>query len=523
VSKLGPHVIRPTGDALDWARHAGVVKALDDASALRAATNATVRVFRRYFRDQDIGRHGGDVLREVLAALGDAPATHVELFNETAQRLGQGLERYVEFTREAVRFLNVTRPDLTLVAFCFSTGNPDRDDWEYLRAHEYGEAEVIGLHAYWGAGGFTPWHALRHRTAHAWTDADHPPFLLTEVGRDRVERGKGGWRADGLTEDAYLAELLAYEAELLRDPYVIAATPFTAGPTPDWHAFDTDPLSGRLVALAGPLPTPPEEVTVPILTGIDLSNNNGVVDLGLVKAAGNAFVAMKASGDEGRGNVFLDPFFPENWHQANAHELVRIAYHYARPSAVTPAQSVTTLQRAIDAVGGLKVGDNVALDIEDPEVPEGVSLHVWVAEWLALAEQVFGVAPYRYSAHYYTSTHDLEHDDLAKYPVWWASYQAIKPAPSPGWAPIRIWQNSASGRVPGVGGDVDTNLFEGTREELLALGKLGLPELVEPAAPGVPADVIGALDVLWDAAGADVVKQRAIVQVKVAFGLQEAS
>jgi hypothetical protein len=35
--------------------------------------------------------------------------------------------------------------------------------------------------------------------------------------------------------------------------------------------------------------------------------------------------------------------------------------------------------------------------------------------------------------------------------------------------------------------------------------------------------VTAALDVLWDAAGPDVAKQRAIVQVKVAFGLQEAS
>jgi lysozyme len=262
---------------------------------------------------------------------------------------------------------------------------------------------------------------------------------------------------------------------------------------------------------------PPQEVPVPVLTGVDISNNQGAVDLGLVKAAGNAFVAIKASGDEGRGNVFLDPFFPENWHQANAHELVRIAYHYARPSAVTPAQSVTTLERALQAVGGLKVGDNVALDVEDPEVPEGVSLHVWVAEWLALAEQVFQVAPYRYSAHYYTSTHDLEHEDLARYPVWWASYQAIKPAPSRGWAPIRIWQNSASGRVPGVGGDVDTDLFEGTREELLALGKLGLPELVEPA---VPPYVVSALDWIWSEIGPDIEAQKAVAKIKEAIGLQ---
>jgi GH25 family lysozyme M1 (1,4-beta-N-acetylmuramidase) len=470
LSKLGPHVIRPTLEALDWAAVAPVVKALNDTTAIRQSQRASVRVYRRYFAQQDVNRNGADVAAEVLASLGSAPATHIELFNETAQRVGEGLERHVQMTREAVDYLARVRPDLTLIAFCFSTGQPEESDWRYLREHGYGGARVIGCHAYWGNQSFTPWHALRHRTVHAWTAGDHPPFLLSEVGRDRVEGGKGGWKADGLTEDAYLAELFAYEAELMRDPYVIAATPFTGGPTPDWSAFDVDPISGRLAAVATPLPpTVPEEqpVTTP---GIDVSNHQGVIDWPRVAASGVRFAGMKASGDEGIGNVYVDPTFPDNWHQSRANGLVRIAYHYARPSVVSPAASVTTFQRAIQAVGGLAAGDLVALDLEDPGVPDGVSLHVWAAEWLALAEDVFGVRPVKYSAHYYTSTHDLEHDDLARYPVWWASFQTTMPPASPGWSPIRIWQNSDKGTVPGVSGVVDTDIFLGTVEELRLLG-----------------------------------------------------
>jgi GH25 family lysozyme M1 (1,4-beta-N-acetylmuramidase) len=403
------------------------------------------------------------------------------LFNETAMRLGQGLERHVEMTREAIDYVRSWRPDLTVVAFSFSTGQPEQADWDYLWAHDYGGAHVIGLHEYWGAQGFTSWNALRHRTVHFWANWDHPPFLITECGRDRVEGGKGGWRADGLSEDAYLAELLAYEQELLKDPYMLAATPFTGGPTPDWQNFTTDPISGRLAAVATPLPPPPEvqPVTTP---GIDVSNHNGVVDWPRVAASGIRFAGMKASGDEGIGNVFLDPTFPDNWHQSRAAGLIRMAYHYARPSAVSPATSVTTFQRAIQAVGGLVAGDLVCLDLEDPGVPDGVSLHVWAAEWLALAEQVLLVAPVRYSAHYYTSTHDLEHDDLARYPVWWASYQATIPAPSVGWSPIRIWQNSDKGTVPGVNGPVDLDQFFGTVEELRALG-LPAPAAVDWETP----------------------------------------
>lgn len=473
---LGPHVIRPTPEALDWARVAPVVKALDDTSALWQSQRASVRVYRRYFAQQDVGRHGADVAAEVLASLGTAPATHVELFNETAQRLGQGLERYVDFTHEAVEYLARVRPDLTLVAYCFSTGNPEKADWEYLRLREYGGAKVIGLHEYWGNQGFTLWNACRHRMAHAWTNGEHPPFLITEAGRDRVEGGQGGWKADGLSEDAYVAELEAYQAEVLRDRYVIAVTPFTGGPTPDWQSFTTDPIAGRLAAATGPLP-PQEEPPVTTLKGIDVSNHQGVVDWVHVAASGVGFALIKASGDEGASNVYLDPEFPTNWAQTRGVGLVRGAYHYARPSAVSPAASVTTLQRAIQAVGGLQAGDLVALDIEDPDVPDRTSLHVWVAEWLALAEEVFGVAPIKYSARYYTSTHDLEHADLERFPTWWASYQATEPAGVPGWTPLAIWQYSASGTVPGVAGAVDLNVFHGTAAELRALGKPAPPHV----------------------------------------------
>lgn len=257
ISKLGPHTIRASESALVWARAAGIVKALDDTAALRQATRARVRVFRRYFPQQDFDRNGAAVVDEVLAALGDAPATHVELFNEAAQRLGQGLERHVEMTREAVARLKERRPDLTLAAFSFSTGNPEPEDWVYLKAHGYGGASCISMHEYWAAQGFSTWNALRYRRVHEWTGGQHPPFVVTECGRDRVEGGPPGWKLAGITDEQYLAELRAYDAEIAKDAYVIGAVVFTAGPTPDWEAFSTDGIEGALVAETGPLPTPP--------------------------------------------------------------------------------------------------------------------------------------------------------------------------------------------------------------------------------------------------------------------------
>jgi hypothetical protein len=186
LSKLGVHAIKATPEALDWARVAPAVKCLDDTTALRVAERASIRIFRHYFPEQHIDRPGHEVVNTVLAALGDAPATHIELFNECYQRLGQGLERYVEFTHEAVVRLRTVRPDLTLVAYCFSTGNPEKEDWEYLRAHRYGGAKCIGLHQYFSKNGFSLYNGLRHRLVHEWTEGDHPPFLITECGIDDV-------------------------------------------------------------------------------------------------------------------------------------------------------------------------------------------------------------------------------------------------------------------------------------------------------------------------------------------------
>lgn len=205
--------------------------------------------------------------------------------------------------------------------------------------------------------------------------------------------------------------------------------------------------------------------------GIDISNNNGVVDFDRLATSGCRFAFVKASEDDN----FVDGFAQANLAGLKQLGWGRGLYHFARPSTASPAASVTLFQRAAGAQGWGEPGDVIALDIEDERVPEGQSLHQWVAEWLDLAERVFGVSPWKYSGRWYTSTRDLEHDDLAKYPTWWAAYQDAEPTPVTGWGPIRCWQNSSSGRLPGVLGDVDLDVFHGPLDDLKALGKPGAP------------------------------------------------
>lgn len=265
MSKFGCHVLYLTPTARGWIRRRPLVmKSVDDRASLyeAAAAGVPIRIFRHYFPVQDVLRHGADVVDEVLAALGDAPATHVELFNETAQRLGEGLEEHVRLTREAGFHLALRRPDLTLVAYSFSTGQPRDDDWLYLWQHAFGYAPTIGLHEYWGPG--LTGNRTRHRYVHTLLGGQHPPFLITECGRDAAGDVRVGWRGQGVTTREYLRELALFAGDIEHLDYVLAATVFTTGArydeTPlEWDSFDCDPLGLDLFDLN---PTQEDSVTI---------------------------------------------------------------------------------------------------------------------------------------------------------------------------------------------------------------------------------------------------------------------
>jgi hypothetical protein len=258
VTKLGPHILYGTQRARAWAATAPLVKVIDDPETLReTAKYGQIRIFRHYFPEQDIERPGKYVALDVLDALGDAHATHIELFNETAQRLGEGLERHVELTREAGTYLAGARPDLTLVGFSFSTGQPQDEDWLWLQGQDYGDVPVIGLHEYWGPGLTS--NRTRHRYLHTLLKHQHPPFLITECGRDAAGPTRLGWRDQDVPASQYTQELASFAAEIEPLDYVLGATVFTAGanygggPMP-WDSFDCDELD-------------PAELTRPKSTG----------------------------------------------------------------------------------------------------------------------------------------------------------------------------------------------------------------------------------------------------------------
>lgn len=240
--KLGPHVIRPTPEALTWARQASIVKQIDGTEALRAAPDGAVRVFRHYEPNQTITAEPNVIASRILNALGGYrhPRLYVEIFNEVAQRLGEALEQHVALVRGVT--LRLHWAGVKVAGFSFSTGQPDLASWAYLASQSFAGVDAVAIHEYWGSQGFTREQALRHRQVHEFLHGEHPPFLVTECGRDAIQGGMAGWKRNGISAEQYVAELRAYANEIERDTYVLGATVFTAGPTPDWDAFSTDDL-----------------------------------------------------------------------------------------------------------------------------------------------------------------------------------------------------------------------------------------------------------------------------------------
>lgn len=243
-----------------------------------------------------------------------------------------------------------------------------------------------------------------------------------------------------------------------------------------------------------PTGDPPEE-TMPddrlYTYGVDVSNWQELPDWVAVAASGRQFAAMKAT----EGTRFADPTFGYNWKRTAEVGLVRIAYHFARPSANGPEAEADYFLSNVFGLGGFTPGDCIWLDLEDDRVGNGADLSDWTYRWLRYVEGIVGFKPIVYTGNPYATSHRLGRQPaLAEYGVCIAAYPApastdwpdlsrVPGVPEP-WAsagaPLAFWQYSSSGRVPGIDGDCDLDVFFGSVEQLR---RYGSPSIAEPPAP----------------------------------------
>ncbi len=222
------------------------------------------------------------------------------------------------------------------------------------------------------------------------------------------------------------------------------------------------------------------------LQGIDVSYYQGTVDWVKVRASGRRFAFARVSD----GIDHPDKKFAENWPAMKAAGIVRGAYQFFRPAKDVDAQ-VDLLVTKIAAAGGLEPGDlPPVLDLESDGGLPASTVVARAKAWLAKVEAAFGVKPIVYTAAFMSN---IIGNHFADYPLWVANYGAACPTMPSGWTEWKFWQDSDRGSVPGVNGNVDTNLFNGTLAQLEAMtlkAPTPPPPEPDPSAPAEPDEVV---------------------------------
>lgn len=193
--------------------------------------------------------------------------------------------------------------------------------------------------------------------------------------------------------------------------------------------------------------------------GIDVSHHQKSVNWNKVKSDSIDFVFMKAT----EGENFLDHRFKKNWRTAQQKKLIRGAYHFYRPSISSTIQArhfiktVHLTSGDFPPVLDLEVTDNRPREI----IIEGAR------NWLKIIEAHYGVKPIIYVNRSWFK--DYVKGNFDDYVIWMAAYTTSPRPKLSGDKTWHFWQYSNRGRIKGVKGAVDLNVFYGSKEELKAV------------------------------------------------------
>ncbi len=163
------------------------------------------------------------------------------------------------------------------------------------------------------------------------------------------------------------------------------------------------------------------------------------------------FVIAKAT----QGSNMQDAYYKQNKQGCREQGILFGAYHFysLRSSVVQQADNFIHF-------AGLQKGDLVpVLDVEpvDGMLPQQDS----VVKWLGIVKRYYGVQPLIYTNEGTYKNYFLKHNTLSKYSYWVARYGGREPSRM-----HVMWQCAESGRVGGVSGPVDINIFRGSMADL---------------------------------------------------------
>lgn len=229
-----------------------------------------------------------------------------------------------------------------------------------------------------------------------------------------------------------------------------------------FYYFFVGPFSFRWKALYGD-PEYPHGYDV---HGIDVSHYQETINWEKlrnadIKSAPVRFVFIKAT----EGVSIIDENFNENFYEAKQNDLVRGAYHFFAPDVDARKQARFFLKQVHLEPGDLPP----VLDVEKVGALSDQELKKAVKTWLDVVEDKYGVKPILYTGYKFKLRY-LNDSIFNEYPYWIAHYYVDRLAYDGRW---HFWQHTDCGKVDGIKGYVDCNIFNGSLEDLM---KLTIPE-----------------------------------------------
>lgn len=189
--------------------------------------------------------------------------------------------------------------------------------------------------------------------------------------------------------------------------------------------------------------------------GIDVSHHQSEIRWDSLTKQNLRFVFMKAT----EGSTHTDTKFDYNWSEAKRVGLKRGAYHFFSMYSNATEQARHFIEKVKLEQGDLPP----VLDFEHDQFFPNPSITDSLDVWLSIVGQYFKVKPIIYTNYKLYNTYIKNH--LENYPLWIARYNnealPFEDAQNP-----YIWQYGNRGRMAGIQGDVDFNVYTGTLSDL---------------------------------------------------------
>ncbi len=195
--------------------------------------------------------------------------------------------------------------------------------------------------------------------------------------------------------------------------------------------------------------------------GIDVSKWQGDIDWNAARQAGTRFAFIKAT----EGADHIDDRFADNWRSAKRAGIERGAYHFVFWCS-SAADQAEWFKRNVPAdPDALPPVLDLEWNHQSRNCPKKVPREEAVAmarTMLQAMEQHTGKRPIIYTD--ITFHDEILRDEFNDYPFWLRSV-AAEPHEKYDNRRWTFWQYTATGRVPGISGNVDRNTFYGGEDQ----------------------------------------------------------